>query len=76
MNFIIDLSDSTNVSDIFYDNIMIIVDRFFKIMHYISIQKTMIAFNLIDFFLDRVVQYHEAFDDIVFDKDFIFTSYF
>ncbi len=55
MNFIIDLSDSTSISDVFYDSIMIIVDYLFKMTHYISIQKTMIVFNLIDLFLDKVV---------------------
>ncbi len=45
-------------------------------MHYISIQKTMIAFDLINLFLDKVVQYHETSDDIISDRDFIFTSHF
>ncbi len=76
MNFIIDLSDSTSISDVFYDSIMIIVDYLFKMMHYISTWKTMIVFNLTDLFLKKVVWYHEAFDDIVFDRNFIFTSYF
>ncbi len=76
MNFIIDLSDSTSVSDVFYDSIMIVVDRLFKMTHYISTWKTMIAFNLINFFLDRVVWYHETSDDIVSDRDFVFTSHF
>ncbi len=76
MNFIIDLSDSTSVSDVFYDSIIIIVNHLFKMMHYISTWKTMTAFNLINLFLDKVVQYHKASDDIVFDKDFVFTSHF
>ncbi len=76
MNFIIDLSDSTSISDVFYDSIMIIVDYLFKMTHYISIQKTMIVFNLIDLFLDKVVWYHKTSDNIVFDRNFIFTSYF
>ncbi len=33
MNFIINLSDSTSISDIFYDSIMIVIDHFFKMMH-------------------------------------------
>ncbi len=76
MNFIINLSDSTSVSDIFYDSIMIVVDRLFKMMHYISTWKTITVFNLINLFLDKVVWYHETFDDIVFDRDFIFTLHF
>ncbi len=76
MNFIIDLSDSTSVSDIFYNSIMIVVDHLFKMTHYIFIQKTMITFDLIYLFLDRVVQYHETSDDIVSDRDFVFTSHF
>jgi len=76
MNFIINLSDSTSVSDIFYDSIMIVVDHFFKMMHYISTWKTMTAFNLIDLFLDKVVWYHETSDDIVSDRDFVFTLHF
>ncbi len=55
MNFIINLSDNTNVSDIFYNSIMIVVDHLFKMMHYIFTWKTMITFNLINLFLDRVV---------------------
>ncbi len=35
MNFIINLSDSTSISDIFYDSIIIVVDHLFKMMHYI-----------------------------------------
>ncbi len=69
MNFIIDLFDSTSVSDIFYNSIMIVVDHLFKMTHYISIQKTMIVFDLINLFLDKVVQYHEAFNDIISDRD-------
>ncbi len=76
MNFIINLSDSTNVSDIFYDSIMIVVDHLFKMMHYISTWKTMTAFNLINLFLDKVVWYHETFDDIISDRDFVSTSHF
>ena len=76
MNFIIDLSDSISVSDVFYDSIMIVVDHLFKMMHYISIWKTMIAFDLINLFLNKVVQYHETSDDIVSDRDFVFTSHF
>ncbi len=55
MNFIINLSDSTSISNIFYDSIMIVVDRFFKMTHYISTWKTMTAFNLINLFLNKVV---------------------
>ena len=55
MNFIIDLSDSTSISNVFYNSIMIVVDCLFKIMHYISTWKTMTAFNLINLFLDKVV---------------------
>ncbi len=76
MNFIIDLSDSMSVSDIFYDSIMIVINHFFKMMHYISTWKTMTAFDLINLFLDKVVWYHETFDDIVSDRDFVFTSHF
>ncbi len=76
MNFIIDLSDSLSISNVFYDSIMIVVDHLFKMTHYISIQKTMITFNLINLFLDKVVWYHKTSDDIVFDKDFVFTSHF
>ena len=76
MNFIIDFSDSTSISDVFYNSIMIVVDHLFKMMHYISTWKTMTAFNLINLFLNKVVQYHETFDDIVFDRDFVFTSHF
>ncbi len=45
-------------------------------MHYISTWKTMIAFNVINLFLDKVVWYYETSDNIVFDRDFVFTSYF
>ena len=76
MNFIIDLFNSTSVSDVFYDSIMIVVDRLFKMMHYISIWKTIITFNLINFFLNKVVWYHKTSDNIVFDRDFVFTSHF
>ena len=55
MNFIINLSDSTSVLNIFYDSIIIVVNRLFKMMHYISTWKTMTVFDLIDFFLDRVI---------------------
>ncbi len=55
MNFIINLFDNTSVSDVFYDSIMIVIDHLFKMMHYISTRKTMIAFNLINLFLDKVV---------------------
>ena len=36
----------------------------------------MIASDLINLFLNKVVWYHETSNDIVFDRDFIFTSHF
>ncbi len=54
-NFIINLSDSMSVLNIFYDSIMIVVDYLFKMMHYIFTWKTMTAFNLINIFLNKVV---------------------
>ena len=75
MNFIIDLSSSKRYDRV-YDACLVIIDKYIKMIVYIAINKTIDASKLIDVFWKRVVFKFETFNEIIFDRDSIFTSFF
>ena len=74
MNFVIDLSKSRNWNEVIYDFILIIVDRFTKMIHYVSVFKTVSAENLVEILIREVVRLHDLSDSIITNRDFVFTA--
>ena len=73
MNFITKLFSSRYDDDI-YNAILIIIDRFLKIMHYIFAKSTWSIENLIDVFFNKILLIFFKIKKIVFDRKTLFTS--
>ena len=56
------------------DCILIVVDRFMKFAHFISLSHSYTAQEVARVFFDQVVKLHGTPKTIVFDRDKIFTS--
>ena len=75
MNFITKLSKSKNeITGIIYDNILIIVNKFFKYAHFIVFKETYNAEQLKYIILNKLICYHGIFKRIMSDKNKLFTS--
>ena len=75
MNFIIDLSLSRR-RDCVYDTILIIVDRYIKIIRYLSITKKINVFDLEQLLMKEIFLRFNLLKDIVTNRDSVFTSAF
>ncbi len=75
MNFITDLSFS-KWKKVVYDLILMIVDYYMKMMHYLSIKKTLTVIKLTKLFFEKIALRYEISNDIVIDKDSLFISAF
>lgn len=73
MNFITDFSFNKHFDSV-YDVIFVIVDRYTKMIQYISITKKLIATNLIEIIFEKIVLKFDASKNIVFDKESIFIN--
>ncbi len=73
MNFITDLSSSKRAVSV-YDACLVIVNRYTKMTLYILVTKKIIVVDLIEMIFDHVILKFEAFKDVVFDKEFVFTN--
>ena len=73
MNFVINLSTNKNWNSIKYDNILVVINRFTKMNHYVSIIKTIKIKNLTKMFIKKIIQHHEFFTFIIIDRDLLFT---
>jgi hypothetical protein len=72
MNFMVGLPRSKRGKD----SIFVVVDKFFKITHFISSHKTDDATNITDLFFREIVQLYMIPKSIVSDSNVKFLSYF
>ena len=75
MNFITNLS-SSKYKYYVYDVILVIVNRYIKIIVYISTIKKINAIELEKLLIQKVFLKFDALEDIVIDREFIFISEF
>jgi transposase InsO family protein len=59
-----------------YDSILVVVDRFTKMSHYIPTRSTMKASDLAEVFLREIIRLHGVPESIVSDRGTLFTSEF
>ena len=75
MNFVIELS-SNKRRDVVYDSILMIIDRYIKMIKYISIIKKIDVAELTKVFFKKIVLHFNMSDEIVNDKNSVFISEF
>ncbi len=75
MNFITDLS-SSKWKKVMYDLILMIVNYYMKMMHYLSMKKTLTVIKLPKLFFKKIALKYEISSDIIIDKDSLFISAF
>jgi hypothetical protein len=75
MNFITDLL-SNKWKKVVYDSILMIVDCYIKMMHYLSTKKILTAVKLAELFFKEVVLKYEMLNDIIINKDSWFINAF
>ncbi len=74
MNFIIKLLPLFDASSqIKCDSTWVIVDRFTKMAHFVPCQDAMHAFNLANIFIQHIFAQHRLPEEIISDKDLLFT---
>ncbi len=77
LNFIVKLSKSKErVTRTMYDSILIVTDRLIKYEYFLSYKKATFAEDLTYTFLRMIVANHELSDEIISNKDKLFTSKF
>ena len=75
MNFIIELF-SNKRRDVVYNSILIIIDRYIKMIKYISIIKKINVVKLMKMFFEKIVLRFNISDEIVNNKSFMFINEF
>jgi len=59
-----------------YDSILMIVDHYMKMMHYLSMKKTLTVVELTKLFFEKIALRYETSSDIIIDKDSLFINAF
>ena len=77
MDFVTGLPVSRDpVTQVSYDAILVVVDRFTKQAEYIAFRKDFTAVQLAHIINDRIIRYHGIPKSIISDRDKLFTSNF
>ena len=72
MDFVLGLSKNLRKND----SVLVVVDRFSKMAHFLLCSRTSEASRVAKFFFDGVVKLYDLPKTIVSDRDVKFTSYF
>ena len=75
MNFITNLSFS-KWKEVVYDLIFMIVNHYIKMMHYLSMKKTLTVVKLAELFFKKIALRYEVLNDIIINKDSLFINAF
>ncbi len=75
MNFITDLS-SSKWKEVMYDSILMIVDHYTKMMHYLFMKKTLTVVKLAELFFKKIALRYKILNNIIINKDNLFISAF
>ena len=75
MNFVIELFLSKR-RDVVYDSVLMIIDRYIKMIKYILIIKKINVAELTKMFFKKIVLRFNMSDNIVNDKNSVFTNKF
>jgi len=59
-----------------YNSILVIVDHYMKIMHYLFMKKTLTVIKLAELFFKKIALKYEILNDIIINKDNLFISAF
>ncbi len=59
-----------------YDLILVIVNHYMKMMHYLSMKKTLTVIELAELFFEKIALRYEISNDIIINKDYLFISAF
>ena len=76
MNFVTNLFFSKNWNGVIYDSIFVVINRFFKMIHYISCSKTISTKDLIEIFIREMIKLYNVSFLVISDRDSIFISKF
>ena len=75
MNFVISLLLS-KFKNVIYNVILIIINRFIKIIKYLFMKITIDVVTLTKMFYNKIIYRYNILNDIVNDRDFIFINNF
>ena len=75
INFIIDLL-SSKCENVIYDIILVIIDRYTKIIKYLSMIIKIDVAKLTKLFFEKIVLYFDISADIINNKDTLFINVF
>jgi len=59
-----------------YDSILVIVDCYMKMMHYLSMKKTLTIIELAKLFFEKIALRYEILNNIVIDRNSLFINAF
>jgi len=59
-----------------YDSILVIVDHYMKMMHYLFMKKTLTVVKLAKLFFKKIALRYEISSNIIINKDSLFISAF
>ena len=76
MDFVIGFLISANWKSDSYNSLLVIIDRFTKMVHYVPVKVTINTPGLAEVIINVVVHHHKVSKSIVIDQSSFFTSKF